>query len=337
MTHDSPTTDDQLSAAAEGDGAPAPDPLQALRSQEKSALAAMRFEGRSGAGRHIVGAVFILLLWVLLNVVMVLVVTALGFQDAVYLMGDGVNWIDLDPAQDVDARVVCAMVLISPALLIPSVWIVTRLLLGRSLKSTFTAAPKFRWGLALTSVATFLIASFSVSMIFEVFVSSDLQQIYDPARFWPFVPIIVLLTPLQIFGEEVFVRGYLFQTVSTFTKAYIIRLVLPSVVFASLHLANQDMAMGGLWALGLYFGIGAYLAFITIRTDGVEHASAIHLINNLSAFLLVSSAGTGMPFPAIYYDPAPDYSVGFVAMILVLLVHYLLTFKVLPRLGRKVI
>ena len=164
-----------------------------------------------------------------------------------------------------------------------------------------------------------------------LFIDSEVEVVYDPARYWKFVPLVLLLTPLQAFGEEVFVRGYLYQTVSAMTARVAVRLIVPSLAFMLLHIYNQDAAVGGIWAFASYFGFGVYFAYVTLKTAGVEHATGLHTANNLSAFLITTTAGAGMPFATIYFDPSPDYALGAFSLAALAGVHYLLAFHVLPR------
>jgi CAAX protease family protein len=295
---------------------------------EYDAFAAQRLAGRGGRAAHVIGALLTFGLWYGLTMILLLFVMALGQSDAIVMLESQTNWIELTREEDGLALVVCGTILISLVLLLVANWAVVHLVHGRGLMTLISSESRFRWLKAVQSFLLYAIVIALLSSISSVFFPSESIFIFDPARYFPFLILVLILTPLQALAEEVFVRGYLFQTVSAFTTRLTLRLILPAVLFSALHFANADMQQGGGWAMATYFVFGIYFGWLTIKSGGVELATGAHTANNILAFSVASSAGAGMPFATLYYDPEPNYAVGLGVLILAAALHYLLIFKV---------
>lgn len=297
---------------------------------DPSAFAAMRFAGRRpGFGAHLIGAILTFGIWMIINMIVFIPLAFVGGVDVMQIIVEQKNWIDIAPEQDPAALLACALILISIILMLPGLWFVVRYINQRAFRTVVTASARFRMGEALKGFLIYLVAMAVGAGVLELFAGSEPELIYDPDRFWKYVPLVLLLTPFQCFAEEVFVRGYLFQAVSTFTRLLALRLIVPALVFTMLHSSNGDWSAGGIWAIVSYFTIAVYLGLVTVKTDGVEHATGIHTANNILAFTLVSTAGAGMPFATVFYDPSPDYMLGYIGLLLSLPIHYFIAFRLL--------
>lgn len=62
-----------------------------------------------------------------------------------------------------------------------------------------------------------------------------------------------------------------------------------------------------------------------IRRGSIDRS---HTANNIFAFSISTSSGSGMPFATIFYEPEPDYMAGFIMILLVVMLHYLLYFRI---------
>lgn len=102
--------------------------------------------------------------------------------------------------------------------------------------------------------------------------------------FLPLIIVIVLLVPFQAAAEEYVFRGWLVQAVGAHVRNPVWAIVIGSAVFASLH--------GYSWA-GLIdvFSFGAVMAWLALRTGGLEAPIALHVVNNVVAFGLSAAAG----------------------------------------------
>ncbi len=121
---------------------------------------------------------------------------------------------------------------------------------------------------------------------------------------WIMLPIALVLTPIQTSCEELFFRGYLMQGMALLMKNRIALIIANGILFMIPHLGNPEMQRGSLMALG-YFTIGAALAAITIRDNGLELAMGIHAANNLQV-LFFSPRDSALPFPSLWRITTPD-------------------------------
>lgn len=97
---------------------------------------------------------------------------------------------------------------------------------------------------------------------------------------------IVLLTPLQAAAEEYVFRGLLAQIVGAWIRYVPFAIVLPSIVFASLHIYD-------VWGILDVFVFGIAASLVVWRTGGLEAGIAMHSINNIAIFLLLASGSLG--------------------------------------------
>jgi hypothetical protein len=120
------------------------------------------------------------------------------------------------------------------------------------------------------------------------------------------------------------------------SRVFAVRLAVPALAFAVLHLGNAAVANGGLWGVLSFVVLALYLTFLTLRGDGIEHAWGFHLGNNWLAFLLVASPASDFNLPSLFVADAADFFGAFVATVVTCLLHYglLLRFSA-PRLARR--
>ena len=91
--------------------------------------------------------------------------------------------------------------------------------------------------------------------------------------------VVVLVTPLQSAAEEYLFRGYLLQTMGSFSTPWV-GVILSSLLFAALH-GSQNLP---LFVNRLAFGLLA--ATLVLATGGLEAGIAAHIINNVGAYTL---------------------------------------------------
>ena len=96
--------------------------------------------------------------------------------------------------------------------------------------------------------------------------------------------LTLVLTPLQCVAEEFIFRGFLGQTVSSWTNKPIIGIVVSALLFTAAHPYN---------ILGVVEVLlcGLLLGFVAWKTRGIEATGAIHVLNNMLSFLM---AGMGL-------------------------------------------
>ncbi|MDN5861331.1 MAG: CPBP family intramembrane metalloprotease [Pseudonocardia sp.] len=206
----------------------------------------------------------------------------------------------LDPGsfalgQPISERPVTPMLLLAvnlaPALMIPVVIGLERLLFGRSGR-LHSVEGRLRWSwlrrLTLWLVPVFVLYGMLSSLVLPM------QGGSGPARDWALLlVIIVATTPLQAAGEEYLFRGFLGRIVGAWLRsgrvALVVSTVLSSLVFMFAHGSTDP------WLLGYYLVFGAAMALVAWRTGGLEAPIAVHAVNNVIllviAVLLTDTAG----------------------------------------------
>ena len=119
--------------------------------------------------------------------------------------------------------------------------------------------------------------------------------------------IAIILVPLQTSFEEYLFRGYLMQGIGVLCKNRWVPLIITSVTFGLLHIANPEIEKLGYILLVHYIGTGFFLGIITLMDEGLELALGFHAANNLFTALLVTADWTAFQTNSILRDVSdPD-------------------------------
>lgn len=180
------------------------------------------------------------------------------------------------------------------ALMIPSV-ILAMLVMGmRPVGRIWSVATRIRWGMLgrFTGFAVLGVIAMNVTgVLFEVLFSLaepaqsamlSVPKDFDPNAALLSFAFVLLLVPIQATAEEVVFRGLFMQVLGAWLKNPWFAILLPSLAFALAHIYD----IWGLAAVGL---MGLVAAWLTWRTGGLEAAIAIHIINNIFAFGVMST------------------------------------------------
>ncbi|TYA78698.1 CPBP family intramembrane glutamic endopeptidase [Seonamhaeicola marinus] len=139
--------------------------------------------------------------------------------------------------------------------------------------------------------------------------------------------IAIILIPFQTSFEEYLFRGYLMQGIGAFFKNRWLPLILTSVIFGVMHIANPEVEKLGYVLLVYYIGTGLFLGIITLMDDGMELALGFHAANNLFTVLLVTANWTAFQTPSILKSIAdPSESTVFEIIVPVFVIFPILIF-----------
>ncbi|BFP42907.1 hypothetical protein FGF1_37520 [Flavobacteriaceae bacterium GF1] len=100
-------------------------------------------------------------------------------------------------------------------------------------------------------------------------------------------------------------------------------LVITSVLFGLMHIANPEVEKLGFGIMVFYIGTGFFLGIITLMDEGLELALGFHAANNLITALLVTADWTAFQTDSIYRDVS-EPSLGLEAFIPVFVVFPIL-------------
>ena len=158
------------------------------------------------------------------------------------------------------------------------------------------------WGIILVTII--LISYFSGD--------EKIELQFNLVPFLILAVIAILLIPIQTSTEELVFRGYLMQGFYNLSKNKWFPLVMTSVIFGTMHIANPEVAEMGYIVLVYYIGTGFFLGIITLMDEGTELALGFHAANNLIAALLMTSDYSVLRTNAIFKDlskPEVNYEI----------------------------
>ncbi|MEP4947281.1 MAG: CPBP family intramembrane glutamic endopeptidase [Flavobacteriaceae bacterium] len=125
---------------------------------------------------------------------------------------------------------------------------------------------------------------------------------FNLSKFIPLAVIGILLIPLQTSFEEYLFRGHMMQGLGILAKNRWVPLVVTSVLFGIMHIANPEVEKLGYGIMIYYIGTGFFLGILTLMDEGLELALGFHAANNLITALLVTADWTAFQTDSIYRD-----------------------------------
>lgn len=143
----------------------------------------------------------------------------------------------------------------------------------------------------------------SIFVLLDYYLSpADYEFNFNLQPFLILVVIAILLIPIQTSFEEYLFRGYLMQGIGVVAKNKWVPLIITSVVFGLMHIANPEVDKLGPVIMVYYIGTGLFLGIITLMDDGLELALGFHAANNLFTALLVTADWTAFQTHSILKD-----------------------------------
>lgn len=217
--------------------------------------------------------------YVALMIVIVIIVIVSASIDATLM--DRLLAFGADTVIDVTDPMMLAFVLGTVAIMLPCYLAASRIVNGPRLGLASSAAGRLRWRWMLW--CALLAAAISVVLIAVTMIvfPADASSAPPPdSALWPVSLIVLLLfVPVQAAAEEYVFRGYLMQAIGRWLRHPAFAILLPVPLFVAGHFYDVI----GLTGVAL-FALAA--GWLTWRTGGLEAAIALHVVNNLSSFLL---------------------------------------------------
>jgi membrane protease YdiL (CAAX protease family) len=196
---------------------------------------------------------------------------------------------------------------------------------GQSIRSLTTSRKKVDWKRIFFSFTIWGIFTVATTLILYYLSPESFVINFNPVKFFPFLIIALLLIPLQTSFEEYFFRGYLLQGIGVISKSRLIPLVITSVTFGLMHIANPEVGKLGPIIMVYYIGTGFFLGIITLMDEGLELALGFHAANNLIGALLVTADWTAFQTHSILKDVS-EPSAGFDVLFPILVIFPILLF-----------
>lgn len=241
----------------------------------------------------------------------------------------GVELGELDPnkmMQLLESNLNLFLMLLSFAVGLFGLFIVVKFLHNQSITSLTTSRSKIDWKRFWFA---FLFWGFiSVIMIMIDYLSSTENYVFnfELKPFLILVAIAAVLVPFQTSFEEYLFRGYLMQGIGVICKNKWAPLIVTSVLFGMLHIANPEIDKLGYILLVHYVGTGFFLGIITLMDEGLELALGFHAANNLFTALLVTADWTAFQTNSILRDISDPDIAAFEIFSSVLIIYPILIF-----------
>ncbi len=172
----------------------------------------------------------------------------------------------------------------------------------QSIRSLTTARPKVDWKRIFFSFGLWALLTTAMTAAAYFMNPENFEINFKPVPFAFLAIIAIIMIPMQTSFEEYLFRGYLMQGIGVATKSKIIPLIITSVLFGLMHIANPEIEKLGYLLLLYYIGTGFFLGIITLMDDGMELALGFHAANNLVTALLVTSDWTALQTDSVLKD-----------------------------------
>lgn len=215
------------------------------------------------------------------------------------------------------------------ALLI-GLFLAVRFIHQRPFHTLITPYKQINWQRIAQGFGVYLLLVFLASLV-EYALNPEIYTLtLQPARFIPFTLLILIFTPLQTSAEELFFRGYLLQAAGHFGRNFIVLSLVNGVIFMIPHLANPEIESGPV-LLALYFvGIGAFLAYITLRDNGLELALGAHAANNVYTAVFANYTNSVLPTESIFTVTELNPAFGLAALVVMATLFLIYFFVMRP-------
>lgn len=214
--------------------------------------------------------------------------------------------------------------------LLAGLYIAVRFLHQRRIITLVTPNNRVRWKRIFQGFGFYFLLISVISFVGMVLSPSEYQLTFNPIQFLVFLPIALVLTPIQTSVEELFFRGYLMQGIGLKTSNSLIPILGSSLLFMLPHLWNPEVKSNFFLMAALYLSLGIFLAFITVRDNSLELAMGVHAANNLFVVLILNYSNSALPSPSIFTAYRLDPLSSLIGFIVVAVIFCFVIFKERP-------
>ena len=259
------------------------------------------------------------------------------------IMKSGIDFSALSNTQfsfsDMDKNVVLFAMLFVFAVMFISIILFVKLFHGRTWTEVINGTKRVRWSRFFFGFVVYGIISIVLFTISYFTEPENIEFCFEPVKFFILLIIAMLFIPMQASMEEFAFRGYIAQGVASWTKSRWWALIIPSVLFGLMHVANPEVKEYGFWVMmPQYIFLGFMFGFMSILDDGIELAMGVHTVNNLLSSVLVTFKASALPTYALFefkeINPAEDILPAVVTGVILLAifaVKYKWNFKILNQ------
>jgi hypothetical protein len=251
-----------------------------------------------------------------------LVVVALGKS---FSEGKGIPTTEEGLLGTLSSNLTLFLALLSFAFAMFTIYLVVKHLHKQSFLSLTTARKKVDWGRIFFSFSLWGFFMICSTILMYYLSPESFKVQFKLESFLILAAIVILLIPIQTSTEEYIFRGYLMQGFGSLAQNKWFPLLMTSLIFGGLHIANPEVRELGYIVMMYYIATGFFLGIITLMDDGIELALGFHAANNLFAALLVTSDWSALKTEAILKDISKP-SAGFEVLVPIVVIFPLFLF-----------
>jgi uncharacterized protein len=217
------------------------------------------------------------------------------------------------------------LLLLSFAFALFGLYLIVKYLHKQTFLSIITTRKRIDWSRILFSFGVWAIFTIGSTAIMYYSNPEDFKINFDVSKFLILCIIGIVFIPIQTSTEEYVFRGYLMQGFGNLSMNKWFPLVMTSVIFGTMHIANPEVGKMGYIILVYYIGTGFFLGILTLMDEGMELALGFHAANNLIGALLVTSDWTAFQTDSILIDKS-DPSAGLEILVPIFIIFPLILF-----------
>lgn len=265
----------------------------------------------------------------LVGIIVVFVATQLGsipfaVAAGAKMVSEGGSITDLDNMSKLmtilDSNLTLFLMLLSFAVGLGALFLMIKYLHQQPLVEATTTRKKIDWSRFWVGFGLIAITTIVLTGIDFYTNPQDYEVQFQWGPFLILALIVLIFIPLQTSMEEYLFRGYLMQGIGVLAKNKWVPLLITSLIFGALHLANPEVDKLGNVIMVYYIGTGLLLGIMTLMDEGLELALGFHAGNNLIAALLVTADWTVFQTNSILKDVS-EPSAGFDVILPVLILY----------------
>lgn len=263
--------------------APAPRPLPSDATDGGLAFHRLVFaRRRSGWWTPLVVGVLGVAFYFLMLLLVLAVMLVVAFVDPAF--GNALLTLNVDITFDLTDPFMLAIMLGSIVLMLPAYVLASLIVNGRRVGLISSAMGRLRWCWMLLCGAAALLVTVVLTAVSALLPgdapgTGEVVQPAENPQLWITLLVLLLMVPLQATAEEYVFRGYLQQAIGRWLRHPLFAILLPVPLFVLGHMYDP---LGQL-SVGVFAVVAGWL---TWRTGGLEAAIALHVVNNLLAFLM---------------------------------------------------
>lgn len=173
----------------------------------------------------------------------------------------------------------------------------------------FDVGNHLNWKIFIRFLILFLLVFVFLEAISSFLKPDNYLYQYAGGKFWLLVLVALIFFPFQAGLEELIFRSYLLQGFGLWFNNKWIAIVISSLLFAGMHMANPEVLQYGYLNPFLYYFLtGVFLCVLVIMEDNIYLAWAFHTANNIVAAVLFTYQGAAVQTYALFETVELDLS-----------------------------